>query len=515
MSGPDDATPEISITASARCDHGPVLSEDPVEPAGDVTARPDSARQLASRRDIVVLSRRAVALALPIFAAACSLGPEYEKPNPQTPARWQASDAGAGQWPDPTWWTSFGSTELSQLVQTSLAANQDIQAAIARILQAEASARIAGAALYPSIGADGSVSRNTTTTRRDGTSRRVVWTGSLTAAYQLDLFGLNRAAAAAGDVRYEGSRYDRETVALTVTTDVATTWLQILALRDRIRLALDQLRNSESILQLLEQQQRLGAISDLEVAQQRSAVALQRANIPGLQQAEREAINALSVLIARLPQGFVVYTPSLTRLRLPPILGGIPSELLLRRPDIRSAEAQLRAANFDVQVARAERFPQITLTAGTGASSAALNALFGPGTWLTALGAGIVAPLFEGGRLEAQEDRTRARYKELTILYAKAILSAFRDVENALSASQLYSRQYAESRIALDQAREAYRLADTRYRAGSVDFLSVLDSQRAVFQASDALAQADFQRYAARVDLYKALGGGWDGVLRN
>jgi multidrug efflux system outer membrane protein len=460
-----------------------------------------------------LLSRRSVSTLLPFLATACSLGPEYQKPNPAAPAAWEATAAGAGIWPDPQWWRSFGNEELSGLVGTALVANQDLLAAVARIRQAEAQARIASAALWPTIGLDAAASR----TSSPGGSRTVVrktYGGSLDAAYQVDLFGQNRAAAAAGEVRYEGSLYDRETVALTVSADTATTWLQILAIRDRIRLAQEELRNSESILGLLEQQQRIGTISDLEVAQQRSAVALQRSAIPGLQQSERESLNALAVLLARLPQGFSVASRSLNQIRVPEIVGGIPSEVLLRRPDIRRAEADLRAANFDVQQARAARFPTITLTASAGVTSAALSALFGPNTWLTALAAGITAPLFEGGRLEAQEQSARARYEELTILYARAVLSSFRDVENALSASVLYQRQYQQALIGLDQARVAFRLADTRYRTGTVDFLTVLDAQRTVFQASDQLVLANLARFNARVDLYRALGGGWDGMAR-
>jgi NodT family efflux transporter outer membrane factor (OMF) lipoprotein len=384
---------------------------------------------------------------------------------------------------------------------------------VARVRQAEAQSKIAASFLFPTLGASAGVSR---IGRGNIGSRGVVnYTGAVDASYQVDLFGANRAGAAAAEVRVEVSRYDRGIVALTVLTSVATTYFQILALRDRVRLALDQLRIAESILELVQQQQRIGSISELEVAQQRSAVASQRATIPGLQQTERQSINALAVLVGRLPQGFRLDGRSLERLRVPQIVSGIPSEVLLRRPDLRSAEASLRAANFDVQQARADRFPKIDLTGSLGAASTALGNLFGAGTWLTSLAAGLTAPLFQGGRLEALEENARARYEELTILYAQSILSAFRDVENALSAAGLYGQQYVLTVEALHQASEAYRLSDTRYRTGSVDFLTVLDSQRAMFLASDAVVLANLARFSARVDLYKALGGGWDGVLRS
>jgi multidrug efflux system outer membrane protein len=199
-------------------------------------------------------------------------------------------------------------------------------------------------------------------------------------------------------------------------------------------------------------------------------------------------------------------------LRAPAVVAGMPSELLLRRPDIRRAEANLRAANFDVGSARAARFPSIQLTASGGVTSAELSKIISPGAFLTQLAAGLTAPIFEGGRLEAQEDAARARFRELSATYSGAVLSAFRDAENALSAVDLYNRQYQLARQALEEATRAYRLAEARYRIGAVDFISVLDAQRSVFSATDAVAQANLARLSALVDLYEALGGGWDGV---
>lgn len=450
-------------------------------------------------------------LILLCLLSACSLGPEYEQPQVQAPAGWEAGDTGAGLWPDPQWWTGFGSTELSAMVAEARTGSQDLQAAIARILQAEAQARVAGAALFPSLSLGGSGTRSTTSGGMNS-GARYSYQGTASAAYQLDLFGANRAGAAAGEARLESSRYDGETVAITLNADVASNYFQILALRDRIRLASEQLRTAQSILDLVEQQRRIGTISDLEVAQQRSAIAQQQASVQALRQSERESVNALAVLLGRPPEGFRVQGASLSELRLPAVAAGLPSELLQRRPDIRKAEADLRAGNFDVAGARAARFPSIQLTASGGSASQALSGLFGPGNWITSLAAGLTAPIFQGGQLEAQEDSARARFQELTALYGRAIVSAFRDVENALSATGYYARQYEYSRTAFEQAREAYRLAEVRYRTGTVDFITVLNAQQTVFQTNDSLVQADLARYTALVNLYLALGGGWDGL---
>lgn len=454
------------------------------------------------------------AIAVAALVAGCSMVPDYVAPTAKPTPRFQYAGTAAATWPDATWWRNFGSAELTAMEEQARANSPDLAAALARIAQAEAQSRVAASSLYPTLGANASATRSTSNPGGLGTVVRNTYQGNLQASYQIDLFGRNRAESAAGAARLEASQFDYEAVALTLNADIASTYFQILALRDRIRLTEEQLRNAEGILDLLQQQARIGTISDLEIAQQRNAIASQRASLQGLRQSERETVNALAVLIGLLPTGFAANGQSLNELQVPAVVAGLPSELLLRRPDLRAAEADLRAANFDVGSARAARFPSIQLTASGGVSSAALSTLLSPSSVLTSLAAGLTAPLFEGGRLEAQEEATRARYRELTANYSKAVLSAFRDVENALSATDLYSSQYRLAQEALQEANRAYQLAEARYRAGAVDFISVLDAQRAVFQATDALAQANLARLSALVDLYEALGGGWDGSVK-
>jgi multidrug efflux system outer membrane protein len=452
------------------------------------------------------------AILLAAALAGCSMVPDYLVPKSETPPRFQYAGNAAATWPDPAWWQGFGSSELTAMVEQARRTSPDLAAALARIEQAEAQSRSAASALYPRLGADGSAGRATSNPGGLGTVVRYTYAGNVQASYQIDLFGRNRADAAAGATRLEATQYDYEAVALTLNADIAATYLEVLASRDRIRLTNEQLRNAEGILNLLEQQARIGTISDLEIAQQRNAIASQRASLQGLMQIERETVNALAVLVGQLPSGFGTRAQSLNDLRAPAVVAGLPSELLQRRPDIRAAEADLRAANFDVGSARAARFPSIELTGRAGVTSATLSHLISPGSFLTSLVAGLTVPIFEGGRLEAGEDAARARYRELIANYSKAVLSAFRDAENALSATDLYNRQYQLAQEALAEATRAYQLAEARYRIGAVDFISVLDAQRAVFQATDAVAQANLARLAALVDLYEALGGGWDGT---
>jgi len=456
--------------------------------------------------------RSLFSLALMTAVAGCAwLGPEYKPQQVDTPERWQWSNAGVGVWPDPAWWRVFTSPELDRLMDEAAAGNRDLKAAVARIAQAEAQAKVTGAALWPTLSADASATRSSQNSGRGRVVSKSYGPGA-TAAYQVNLFGADYHSARAAIIRIEASRYDRETVALTVGSSVAQTYFQIMALRERVRIANSSLGTAARLLQLLEEQRRIGTTSDLEVAQQRASVATQRAAIPALVQAEHEALAALALLLGRNPQGFALQARNLEGLTLPPVIGGMPSELLQRRPDIRSAEANLRAANLDVQAARAARFPNISLTADGGASSQALGAVFSPSSLLYTLAASLTAPIFQGGRLKGQEKLSRARYEELIETYRTAILDGFRDVDNALSAVDQFRQQYRFNFDARTQAREAYRLAELRYRAGTIDFLTVLDTQRAVLQAEDALVQSQLAHINALVALYQALGGGWRGA---
>lgn len=473
-----------------------------------------------------MMSRILAAAAMAAALTACSMVPDFVRPAVDTPTAWDSRQDAAPLWPDAAWWRGFNSSELDRLIEAGQSSNTDLRAALARIRQAEAQARIAGAALYPTLGLDAGAGRTrqgrgslttgsgTSSTSLSGRSDQVIrssYSGNLTMGYQVDLFGANAASADAALARLEGSRFDREAVAITLQADIAANYFTLLALRDRIRLANETLRIAEDVLEVLERQRAAGASTDFEVAQQRSAVASQRATLAGLQQQERVALDALAVLLGRPPQGFRVEADSLNALRLPPVVAGLPSDLLLRRPDLRRAEANLIAANFDIGAARAARFPSLALTARAGTQSSTTGMLLDPATMVYSIASSLTAPIFEGGRLEGQEDLSRARNEELIESYRGAILTAFRDTEDALSATAITAQQYAYAQEAFEQAREAYRIVESRFRAGTVDFINLLDAQRSVFAANDTLVQALLSRFTAIIDLYEALGGGWDG----
>lgn len=463
---------------------------------------------------------RLAALAVAGLVSACSLslGPFFDPPKVAAPAAFEGDVQGAAPaadfWPSADWWRGFSSAELDRLIGEARDSNRDLRAAMRRIEEAEAQVRIARAALFPTLAASGSVTRSDRGSSGTSFSRggaTTTWQTGLQASYQVDLFGANRASAGAAEFRLASSVYDRETVAITVVADVARAYFQALSARDRRGVAESLLENAQSILELLERTEAAGTASALEVAQQRSAVASQRAALPGLILTERQSLSALAVLLGRNPQGFTVATRSLDELDLLPVTAGLPSELLLRRPDLKRVETDLRAAERDTQSARAQRFPIINLTGDGGFASRALGDLLTSGSWLYSLAASITAPIFQGGRLEAQEDFNAALYRELAEAYQQAVLLAFQDVQNALDAADQSRREYELRREAFAQAREAYRLAEIRYRAGTMTFLTVLQAQQSVFQAADSVLQSQLARFTAAVDLYTALGGGWPG----
>jgi outer membrane protein, multidrug efflux system len=331
----------------------------------------------------------------------------------------------------------------------------------------------------------------------------------LTASYELDFWGKNRATRDAARAAAVASRYDQQTVALTVISSVATTYFQALELRDRLEVAQQNLDNGEKILKGFQLEQSAGTATGLDVAQQATAVALLNAAVPPLQQQFRQIVHALAVLIGKTPESVDVEVGTLTQLSSPAIVEGLPSQLLSRRPDVAEAEQNLIAANADITVARAALFPDIQLTAGGGYESTALQGLVSPANEVYSIAAGLTQPIFHGGALRAQVAFSKARYTELLTTYHKTVLTAFGNVEDALVATQQTAEQQKRQQDAVATAKRAFEFAEMQMSAGTVNILTVLNTENALFSAQDQLVQDNFLRLQALVDLYTALGGGW------
>jgi multidrug efflux system outer membrane protein len=453
--------------------------------------------------------RACLLLILPL--GACSVAPTYRHPATPTPLAWQNVPEGASNnWPASDWWQNFGSAQLTDYIARAQASNDDIAAAVARVRQADAQARIAGAALLPTLDAGASASRQ---------RQRVITGGApvtfneyspqLTASYELDFWGKNRETRNAALFAAQASRYDRETIALTVVTSVAVTYFEVLEQHDRLAVARDDLANAQHVLDGLELEQRVGVVTALDVAQQATTVATLNASIPPLTQQLQQNIDALAILVGQLPESIDLSGGTLAQLTPPPISAGLPSELLARRPDVAEAEAQLMAANANIGVARAAYFPSVDLTASGGYVSTALSTLLLPESRVFALTAALSQSIFDGGVRSGQVEYSHARYAELLADYHKAVLSALGNVEDALVAVQQSSEQELRQQVAVDKARRAFDFSQLQMQAGTTNVLTVLNTETALFTAQDTLVQVKYQHLQSLVDLYQALGGGW------
>jgi NodT family efflux transporter outer membrane factor (OMF) lipoprotein len=416
--------------------------------------------------------------------------------------------------PSVVWWRGFGSKELTDLIEESLTSNFDVAAAVARIVQADANARVAGAALLPvfDLNIDASRSRASQSTGSGGgggRSERVTYNGSISASYEIDFWGKNRAAQRAAEQLAVASRFDREVVALTTVVSVANSYFLVLQAQDRLRIARENLAAASRVYNLIKQRFDVGTASALDTAQQESLVAQQRAAIPPLEQILRQNIATLAVLIGRTPESVKVRGGSMSRLRIPPVTPGLPSDLIAQRPDIRDAEAQLASANADVYAARAAFLPSIQLTGEGGYQSAVLKTLLRPESAFYNIAAGLTQPLLDGLRLQGLLDFSLGRRDELLQLYRKAIVNGFADVERALIAVQQTALRERLQRDVVTASRRAFDISETRLREGTIDLVTLFTTQQTLFQAQDGLAQARFDRLTAVVSLFQALGGGW------
>lgn len=440
---------------------------------------------------------------------SCSVGPAYKRPDFAAPVAWQNGENVSGIWPDADWWHGFGSAQLDQLIADAQRSNDDLAAAIARVREADAQARIAGAPLLPSLDLGATATRERAQVMGVGPEVYNVFNPALSASYEIDFWGKNRAAHQSATAAALASRYDQQTVALTVVSSVATTYFQVLELRERIDVTQENLASDQKVLDGLKLEQSVGTATGLDVAQQETAVITLNATIPLLQQQLRQATYALAVLVGKTPEALELQPGSLAALVSLPLDAGMPSELLERRPDVAEAEQQLIAANADITVARAALFPSIMLTASGGYQSAALATLINPASRVYASTAGLTQPIFHGGALRGQVAYSKARYDELLSMYHKTVLTAFSNADGSLVAVRQTAEQQQRQQAAVAAARRAYDYAIAQMAAGTINVLTVLNTENALFTARDTQVQVEYAHLQALVGLYTALGGGW------
>lgn len=444
--------------------------------------------------------------------AACSAGAAFRAPDTKLPVTWTHAAAEAStDWPGTDWWRGFGSTQLDQFIEQAQRNNDDLAAAAARVREADAQARIAGAPLLPQLGAEAAVTRQRALPA-GGTTLHTFneFEPQLTASYELDFWGANRAAHVAALSNAQASRFDRETVRLTVEGAVAQSYFQAQEMHDRLQVAQNNLANAQHILDGLELELRVGTATALDVEQQAAAVATLNASIPPLTQQLSQSLDALAVLLGSQPETLDATLQSLDSVTPPAVTEGVPSQLLARRPDVAAAEAQLKAANANIIEARAAFFPAVDLTASGGFASAALAGLLTPANRVWAVSASVAETIFDNGAHSGQYQYAKARYSELLSDYHKTVLTALQNVEDALVAVQQTAEQERRQRDAVGRAQRAFDYSQMQMQAGTTNILTVLNTETTLFTSEDVLVQAKFLHLQALISLYQSLGGGWE-----
>jgi multidrug efflux system outer membrane protein len=412
-------------------------------------------------------------------------------------------------------WAAFRSPELASLIRRGEDGNLNIAVAIARIDEAAALRDQAVAGLLPSGGGNAGYTAARASALASGFPNGVVlpdlpyYQLGLTASYEFDFWGKNAALLRASENSLRASRFDAETVRLTVTAQIATLYLYAVALNDQIAIARRNVKLTQHIADGIRQRVEAGSATTTDQARQDTLVLQQQAVVPRLQRALAETEVQIAILLGDPPGRLTIQLGSLDRLALPVVAAGIPTDLLRRRPDIAAAEARLLAAADNVTAARGAMLPSLTLTGQVGQQSPLLSTLMSPSALAYQAVGGLVVPLFDQVRLAAQLRGSKAMQDELMATYRAAIVAGIGDVEAALADLRTIAREQALLSAAAERARQAYASSSEQLDAGQIDLTSVLLTQTTYFQALSDLKQIQLSRYQAAVALFKALGGGW------
>jgi len=453
-----------------------------------------------------------------LWAAGCiKMGPDFKRPDigvKEPPSfQYDPGEAAAAQTED-RWWEVFGDPVLNQLVEEVLKYNLDIRQASARILELKYQVIETRADRFPAAGFQAQGQRQHQPSAGMGPGISIGGTTdsynlSLPASFEVDLWGKFARAEESSQASLLQGEESRWTVAQGVVAEAVTLYLKIESLERRIQITEESLENYRDSVTFVERRYKRGLTSILDLRQARRTLAQAQANLPLLVQELGAGQQALTVLLGRYPETRPPRKqPEDYYRQLAPVPPGLPSELLMRRPDIRAAEARLKSLNALVGVRKASRFPSISLTGSYGYSSSALGSLFQPDTVWSMAGS-LVQPLFDAGRLKAGQRAAEARYTQGVAEYEKTVLGAFREVENALLTRKEQLERREEVMRFLVEARATQRVAEARYVRGLVDYLTVLNAQQTRFKAEDDLVLVDFAILSNRVTLHRALGGGW------
>lgn len=477
------------------------------------------------------LATASIAL-LSVLCAGCAVGPNYHQPKLTVPGAWSGPLRGgetSSEKPVTSWWKNFRDPELDSLIKRAVAANPDLRIAEARVREARAQYSITSSRLWPTIDASSSY-------MRIGRSHKQllpaamqpqlaamgvpalpfendVYLAGFDSAWELDVFGGTRRAMEAGRAETEAADLGRGNVLITLLGEVARNYIETRGLQTRLAIAERNIKAEEEALNLTKDRFKGGLTSDLDVQQATAILASTRSEVPSLETALAQSIHRLGVLLGQEPGALQKELAKVSALpsHPPRVPVGLPSDLLRRRPDVQAAERQLAAASARIGVATADLFPKFSLTGNL--DSISVSDWFSGGSRFWAFGPTVQWRIFDAGRIRANIRVQTAREEQALAAYEKSVLTAFEDVENALVAYAKEQERHHCLKQAVDANREALHLANQNYANGLANFINVLDAERSLRQAEDALAQSETIVAQDLIALYKALGGGWEAKI--
>jgi len=465
-----------------------------------------------------------LALALALLQS-CAVGPNYQPPKTTAPAQWSAPLAGGETNGAPSlaaWWKTFHDPELDSLMERAVKANPDLRIAEARVREARAQYRIASAKLWPDLNASGSYARQKQSQNQpilgslplpaNVPFENNVYQAGFDASWEMDVFGGTRRAVEAGKAEVAAAEWGRRGVQVTLLAEIGRNYVETRGYQRRLEIVNKNIKVQEDVLDITRDRFNHGLTSDLDVQQAATLLSTTRAEIPALESPLQAAIHRLGVLLGRPPGALLSELTNQTPIPAAPpqVPVGLPSELLLRRPDVQQAERQLAAATAGIGIARADLFPKFFLTGAAGYESVSAGDWFAGGSRFWSLGPTVQWKIFDAGRIRANIKVQNARQEQALAQYEKTVLSSFEDAENALVG---YAKEQVRRRSledAVKSSRETLRLANQLYSNGLANFINVLDAERSLYQAEDQLVQSDHAVSENLISLYKALGGGWD-----
>jgi NodT family efflux transporter outer membrane factor (OMF) lipoprotein len=456
-----------------------------------------------------ILSNSVSVLVLALVLGACATTPPPTIKPEDMPKAYQAPVPEAQQQITAEWWKSFNSKELTAFIDEAHTGNLDLATAAARLQQMQAQYGSDIATLIPTVSANGSFQQNGVHGSKPGPlDHSFSATGA--ASYELDIWGRNFNGMRSGRENARAALFYQDSVAISTNANVANAYFTVLALRERVDVAKKNIEAAKRILAITQAKVSNGVLSNLDLAQQTAQVLGEEASIPRLEEQEREARNALAILLGRMPGTLKIEATNLEGLQAPAVQAGIPATLLTRRPDIKQAESTLMAAHADLDAARAAFLPGVSLNASGGWRTNDWDSFINPEHLMWTLGASVVQAIFDGGKLTSQRDYYKGREAEMLASYRSAVLSAVSDTETQIGSVTAYSEAERLTTEQVKNAQEAFRISELQYREGVVDLLTVLQAQQTLFNAQDQLVQIKQARLQSGVGLYRALGGGWD-----